>query len=298
MIYKRYVLVETNPIHVVTAYLNTDGNKSREPFAPETTHAWSLDPICKPIDIFLIYIDILVIVMRIDGTSALKLPSLVDLCVQKVIDNVRYLGNVGSVDQHLLERILPHCTLDQLMHVEKASEGSDLSPVTDKLWKRFFEKQFGTNCTNEVIRRMQAKRVSFKWMQLYEAKLKEIAQAEKEAVDRMKQRYKKEDAKKQSRQVRLCTKVPPSSKRRFWGDNGPGYNVSNVKSNIMKKAKIEFLKSHEVKNIAAMKKNSLPRSVSASSIKKTGSFSGTGSTSKDPKSKLVPLLKIPNLQKG
>lgn len=49
-------------------------------------------------------------------------PSLVDLCVQKAIDNVRYLGNVGPVDHHLLEQILPHCTLDQLMHIEKASE--------------------------------------------------------------------------------------------------------------------------------------------------------------------------------
>ncbi|XP_061340365.1 LOW QUALITY PROTEIN: uncharacterized protein LOC133286879 [Gastrolobium bilobum] len=225
--------------------------------------------------------------MRRDQVSAGKAPSLVDLCVQKVIDNIRYLGNVGSVDDHLLERILPHCTLDQLMHVEKASEGSDLSPVTDKLWKKFFEKQFGTNCTNEVIRRMREKRVSFKWMQLYEAKVKEMDQAENEALDRIKKLYQKEDARKQSRQVRICSKVPPSSKRRFWGDNGPGYNVSNVKSNIMKKAKIEFLKCHEVKNLAAMKKNSIQRSSSSSSITKTGSISGIGSTSKDP-----------NLQKG
>lgn len=59
--------------------------------------------------------------MRRDQVHVRKLPSLVDLCVEKVIDNLRYLGNVGSVDHHLLERILPHCTLEQLMHVEKAS---------------------------------------------------------------------------------------------------------------------------------------------------------------------------------
>ncbi|CAJ1964454.1 unnamed protein product [Sphenostylis stenocarpa] len=184
----------------------------------------------------------LVIMMRRDEIYAPKMPTLVDLCVQKVIDNVRYLGNVGGVEQHLLERILPHCTVDQLMHVEKSTKGRDLSPVTDKLWKKFFEKQFGINSTNEVIKRMKEKKVSFRWMQLYEAKGKEMAQVENEALDRIKQLYKKEDARKQSRQVRPCTKVPPSSKRRFWGDNGPGYNVSNVKSNIMKKAKIEFMK--------------------------------------------------------
>lgn len=51
-----------------------------------------------------------------------KGPSLVDLCVQKAIDNLRYLGDVGETALHLLERILPHCTLDQLMHVENSTE--------------------------------------------------------------------------------------------------------------------------------------------------------------------------------
>lgn len=51
-----------------------------------------------------------------------KIPSLVDLCVNKAIDNLRFLGDVGETDIHLLERILPHCTVEQLMHVEKSSE--------------------------------------------------------------------------------------------------------------------------------------------------------------------------------
>jgi hypothetical protein len=40
---------------------------------------------------------------------------LVDLCVEKAIDNVKHLGDVSHVDHRMLERILPHCTLDQLM---------------------------------------------------------------------------------------------------------------------------------------------------------------------------------------
>lgn len=57
------------------------------------------------------------------GVSGRKLlPSLVDLCIKTAIDNVRYLGDVGETDINLLDRILPHCTLDQLMHVEKCSE--------------------------------------------------------------------------------------------------------------------------------------------------------------------------------
>jgi len=206
--------------------------------------------------------------------------SLVDLCVENAIDNVKYLGDVSHVDHHLLERTLPHCTLDQLMHIEKSSEGMDLSPITDKLWKKFFEKQFGINCTNEVVKKMKGKRVSFTWLQLYEAKVKKMAQAENEAVDRLAQRYKEEDARKQSRKIKTCTNVPPS-KRRFCGDNGPGSNVKS--SNIMKKSKKDFLNSFfEVKNITAMKNNCVQKrsSSNSSGIIKPASMCGIGSTSK------------------
>ena len=47
---------------------------------------------------------------------------MVDLCVRTAIDNLRYLGDVGETDLYLLDRILPHCTVDQLMRVEKCTE--------------------------------------------------------------------------------------------------------------------------------------------------------------------------------
>lgn len=214
-----------------------------------------------------------------------KPPTLVDLCVNVAISNVRYLGDVGETDLHLLDRILPHCTLDQLMHVEKSTVGRDLSPVTDKLWKRFYERQFGETNTNLAIERMRRCKASFRWKDLYDAKLKVIAKEEDEAVARLRQSYKKEDAKKQSKQIRLCTKVPPSSSRRNFYGSGPGYNLSHVKSNLMKKSKVEFLKSREVKNIAAMKKISVQRNNSASSVTKTGGFPGNNSASSSRETK-------------
>ncbi|PKI33622.1 hypothetical protein CRG98_045978 [Punica granatum] len=207
-----------------------------------------------------------------------KVPSLVDLCIQTAIDNVRYLGDVGETDIGLLEQILPHCTVDQLMHIEESTKGRDLSPVTDKLWKKFYEKQFGPENTNLVLRRMKQKNVSFRWMKLYEAKLKDVEEAQNKSLDRIRQLYKKEDARKQSRQVQLCSKVPPSSNKRSWG-NGPGYNVGNLKGNLMKKAKIEFLKSQEVKNMAAVKRNAIQRSTCASRVMRPSGFLATGSAS-------------------
>ncbi|KAI3696106.1 hypothetical protein L1987_79115 [Smallanthus sonchifolius] len=209
-----------------------------------------------------------------------RIPTLVDLCVQKAIDNVRYLGDVGETDRHLLERFLPHCNVEQLMHIEDSTKDRDLSPVTDKLWKNFYMQQFGSKSTSVVVERMKEKRVSFKWRQLYEAKLKDVEEAQQKSFERIKQLYKKEDAKKQSRQVQLCTKVPPSSsnKRSFYG----GSSYGNTKSGLMKKAKQEFLNSREVQNLSALKKVTVHNNRSVPSIKKPTHLPGksTASSSK------------------
>lgn len=200
-----------------------------------------------------------------------KVPSLVDLCVQTAVDNVRYLGDVGETDIHLLERVLPHCSLEQLIHVEKSTEGRDLSQVTDRLWKRFYQIEFGDKSINQVVERMKQRKVVFKWKQLYEAKSKEVEETQQRSFERIKELYQNENAKRQSRQVRVCTKVPPSSNKRSFYGSGLGSNFGNTKSPLMKKAKIEFVNSREVKNLAAMKNKTVQRNHSqVSSIKKPG----------------------------
>lgn len=209
---------------------------------------------------------------------ARRVPSLVDLCVQVAIDNVRYLGDVGETDFHLLERILSHCTLDQLVHVERCTEGRDLSPVTNRLWKKFFERNFGTNSVNVVVERMKKGKVKFSWRQLYEAKLKALEDKEQRISERVREGYRMEEAKKQNRQIQLCNKIPPSSgKRNFYG--GPYNCVSNTKSNIMKKAKLEFVNSREVKNLACIKNKVVQRAYSVSPARTSGSFSNVSSPS-------------------
>lgn len=63
-----------------------------------------------------------------DSEEMQKVPSLRDLCVQKAIDNVRYLGDVGGTDEQFLRQILPHCTVEQLKHVEDSTEVRESSP--------------------------------------------------------------------------------------------------------------------------------------------------------------------------
>lgn len=51
-----------------------------------------------------------------------KVPSLVELCTQTAIANLRYMGDVGETDLHLLKDILPHSNIDQLTHIENSTE--------------------------------------------------------------------------------------------------------------------------------------------------------------------------------
>ncbi|KAK1267670.1 hypothetical protein QJS04_geneDACA000630 [Acorus gramineus] len=190
-----------------------------------------------------------------------KPPSLIDLCIRTTIDNLRYLGDVGETDIYLLKDILPHCTVDQLTHIEESTKGRDLSSVTDNLWKRFYQQQFGVDSFNVVIKRMKEKGVKFKWRQLYDAKMKEREKAQKESVDRLKKLYAAEESKKQSRQIKICSKIPPSSKRSFFG--GSGSSFPNLKGNLMKKAKLESIKSPEARIQADMRKRDLRRQISS-----------------------------------
>ncbi|ERM94440.1 uncharacterized protein LOC18421929 [Amborella trichopoda] len=220
-----------------------------------------------------------------------KVPSLLDLCIQNAIDNIKYLGDVGETDLNILKLILTHCTADQLMHIEKCSEGRDLSPVTDSLWKTFYEQHFGTESANIVIKRMKQKGRYFKWKLLYQAKLKERDEAQKKSVDRMKQLYAEESNRKQSRQIQLCSKVPPASKKRsFCGGSGSCNSLSNVKGNLMKKARMEYLNSHEVKMHTVMRRQATQRSSTSSFLRstKTSGFMGSGSSTSNSKVPKLP----------
>lgn len=183
--------------------------------------------------------------------SRRKVPSLVELCRDTAILNLRFMGDVGDTELHLLKDILPRCNIKELTHIEYSSEGRDLSPVTDDLWKRFYLRYFGEKNANTVINRMKQNKVVFKWRELYEAKEKELD----EVINRT---VKKINAEIQHRnqwnlQFQSCSEDPLSEKKR---GHGEGIGPSNMKSNLMKKAKLEYRNSHEVK-IHALQPNRL-----------------------------------------
>jgi elongin-A len=191
-----------------------------------------------------------------------------------LIDKLTNAGHVGNnrgldifadCDDAILEYVLPHCKVDQLMYVEECSKskGRDLSPITDMLWKKFYEREFGVERANVLVQRMTKNKVIFKWKALYEAKKKEAAEAENKAIDRVRKLYEKENERKQKRQVKVCTFVPPSSNNKKRGC----VEVSNMKKgNLMKKARKEFLDCREVKDFAAVNRIALQRERHAPSL--------------------------------
>ncbi|CAM8906624.1 hypothetical protein QQ045_010731 [Rhodiola kirilowii] len=211
----------------------------------------------------------------------MQVPSLVDLCVWTAIDNVKYLGDVGETDLDLVGKILQHCTVDQLRHVEDSTEGRDLSPVTDALWEKFYRKEFNETSfkagdyesfREEALSTVRRKKFASKWRFKFEVGMKIRELKEKKSTSVLMEKYKKENAKKQSKQIQICAKAPPSSKRRFFGGSGPGYNFSNTKNNLMKKSKIDLMKSKEMQNRLAVRKNAVQRTYIAPPKMKPASF--------------------------
>ncbi|AQK41228.1 hypothetical protein Zm00014a_009357 [Zea mays] len=209
--------------------------------------------------------------------------SLVELCVRKAIDNLRYMGSVDGVEMDLLKRILPHCTMEQLTRVENSTE-MDLSLVTDPLWRRFYQREFGQEHTSKVIARLKelGQKTPYTWRELFAAKKEKQKEVEDKMLDKFTKKFQAERAEKQSKQIKLCTKVPPSSKRSFFGGNflflpllnfsplginlgcilagsGPSsVSSSSYKSPILKKARIEV--NSRARLQSAMQKNTFARS--------------------------------------
>ncbi|PRQ56565.1 putative RNA polymerase II transcription factor SIII, subunit A [Rosa chinensis] len=141
--------------------------------------------------------------------------------VSMAIDNRMFIGDVSDMDLDLLEQILPHSFQTQLIHIEKFTKDRDLSPVTNKLWKSFYEKIESTDSVSEIMKEWNLK---FKWSDLYQEKSKRVKEAEK-----------KEDDRKLSQQVRFA--------RRFHHLQAIK-ETGQIKSKLMRKIVKEYL--HEM----------------------------------------------------
>uniref|UniRef100_A0ACD6A1R2 Uncharacterized protein n=1 Tax=Avena sativa TaxID=4498 RepID=A0ACD6A1R2_AVESA len=185
-------------------------------------------------------------------------PSLLELCVRNVIDNLRYVGSMDGVEMQLLKRIMPHCTLDQLTRIESRTE-MDISPVTDVLWKRFYQQQFGEENLNLVIKKMKQSGARYKWKELFKAKTEKQKEVEEVMAARLRKKYQAQKAEKECKQIKLCTKVPPSSKRCWFGGSGSSsLSNSSYKSPILKKARMEV--DSRAKMQATIQRNTVARS--------------------------------------
>lgn len=60
-----------------------------------------------------------------------------------------------------------HYSVLSLIYLNLLQE-RDLSPVTDKLWKKFYEAKFGVKSVEVVVERMGQFKVKYNWRQLYQ----------------------------------------------------------------------------------------------------------------------------------
>ena len=94
---------------------------------------------------------------------------------------------------------------------------------------------------------MKERKVWYKWVALYEAKLKEVSEKANRAIERVGKLYEKEKERKQSRQVKIITMVS-NNNNRVYTSEAPNL----IRGNLMKKARKEFLNCLEMKNLQAI----------------------------------------------
>lgn len=178
----------------------------------------------------------------------MALKSLTEICLFSVIDNIDLIGDVGDTDFELLRKILLHCNVDQLQRIEDATEGRDLTPITDELWRRFYARKYGAESMATVERRMKKRGLSITWRALYDAKLKEQEETQQRCVNRLKELYLEAKQQKQSRQVQLLNIVPSSGrKRKFTAIGGPERPSGNQSgATLLKKARVDFSRSQQI----------------------------------------------------
>jgi elongin-A len=182
--------------------------------------------------------------------------SLLELAVRKAIDNLQYIGDVGETDLQLLKRILPHCTAEQLHHIETSTKGRDLSSVTDELWRKCYGRKWGNDQLEKAQGMPQSKR-KYPWRRLYQNKLREEAETQRKGVNRLRELYKEQNSQKESRQMKPVDLKPPESKRlkRTFTAGSSGSSKVVAKGRLMQKSRMDFAKSNQASRNATMARN-------------------------------------------
>ncbi|KAF2543548.1 hypothetical protein F2Q68_00032368 [Brassica cretica] len=91
--------------------------------------------------------------------------SLRDLCLKSLTGSLTY---VNSMPEDLLKRFLGLCTSEELLRIDI---NNDIYKLTDPVWKRFYQHEFGSKETELVHQNLGMCDTSFKWSECFHEKL-------------------------------------------------------------------------------------------------------------------------------
>ncbi|KAM1653489.1 hypothetical protein ACFX14_006061 [Malus domestica] len=74
-----------------------------------------------------------------------------------------------------------------------------MSPVTNKLWQKFYMEEFGASRADQAVENTKNANAAFRWKELLEAEVEEVKKKENKAAEKLKSRYQMEADRKQSR---------------------------------------------------------------------------------------------------
>eukprot|EP00898_Chlorokybus_atmophyticus_P009038 jgi/Chlat1/9135/Chrsp97S09282 len=194
------------------------------------------------------------------GPKEADIPSLKDACLEVLRQNASYLTDVGDTDSDLLTVILTGCDADTLERVQRSTTHRDLSAVLDRPWREAYRLAWGKESVAGVVARAQQQgEASIDWRTEYKRKDKEQREKQERSAARLRQLYSEKQNERKNKQIVVCNKNPPTSKRRHSGGgshSASSRDCGSGKGLKLKKLRAEFASSREGQQLRAMRATS------------------------------------------
>jgi transcription elongation factor B polypeptide 3 len=123
------------------------------------------------------------------------IPTLKQLAIYTLIDNVDALGDVGDVPSYLLEQVFAVCSPEQLNHIETSTRRDDLN--TEKYWE--------SHCKKVGIKE---KAPNATWKDMWLQKVESDRERERRALKRLREMHESEQAAKRAKQIKILPSQP------------------------------------------------------------------------------------------
>jgi hypothetical protein len=187
-----------------------------------------------------------------------EIASLLELCIITIRDNIECLENIGDVPSELLVKLLDGCSPQQLDRIENYStDSSDLSGVTEAIWRRHCYSYMGVKNDNELG--------GLTWRELYKQRAAEYEEKKRQTGKHLRSMYRSEEKEREAKRIKVLSTIPatPKARKASYGRGGSANTSAKtpMHSHMMEKCIKEMKKNPSLLSWKASSQRTSPSTV-------------------------------------